>query len=186
MNFGEERYDKGYYLVTLAEGRFSHEFKPSTPRPMRVLTVDLDGAENAADALTRFAARVRERLPATDDPRAPLLEVRLSGKVGFHPFELSRDRLRQAILEFCTPLHLELKNHLSQVSASGGEGKVKKSLAEIERDVLGELIRGKCEYRGREEELVRLSLAIRDLVLKGEVEGEELLELLAAGGDRCA
>ena len=185
VNFGEERYDKGYYLVTLEKGRPSQLFKSSSPRPMYVLTVDLDGAANSVEALERFNSRVLEKLPASDDTRSPLIEVRLSGKVGFHPFELSRDRLRLALFDVCRPLHLEIKNHLSQVAGGAGEEKVKKSLAEIERDVLDELVRSKSEYQGREEELVRLSLAIRDLVLKGDVEGEELLELLA-GGAPCA
>jgi DNA repair protein SbcD/Mre11 len=187
VNFGEERYDKGYYLVSLDEGgAVSHLFRNNSPRPMFVVTVELDGAANAAEALERFSSRIREKLPCSEDPRAPLIEVRLVGKVGFHPFELSRERLRLALVEVCNPLHLELKNHLSLVAGGAGEEKVKKSLAEIERDVLGELIRAKSDYQGREEELVRLSLAIRDLVLKGDVEGEELLELLCAGGDSCA
>jgi len=120
-----------------------------------------------------------------NDERAPLIEVRLIGKVAFHPFELSRDRLRFVLEEIRRPLHLEIKNHLSQISASGGEEKVKKSLAEIERDVLGELIRANSSYRDRESELIELSLALRDLVLKGDVEGEELLELLSRGGGSC-
>jgi len=186
VNFGEERYHKGYYLVTLGKDGVVHEFRPSSPRPMYVLTVDLDGAGNAGEALERFAARMREKLPESAEPRLPLVEVRLIGKVGFHPFELSRERLRLALLEICQPLHLELKNHLSQVAGGGGEEKVKKSLAEIERDVLGELIQSKSEYQWREEELVRLCLAMRDLVLKGDVEGEELLELLQSGGGACA
>ena len=187
VNFGEERYDKGYYLVTMSDdGSIDHEFRRSSPRPMLVIAVDLEGAADATEALERFGSRMREKLPPSEDQRPPLIEVRLVGKVGFHPFELSRERLRLTLLEFCQPLHLELKNHLSRVAAGGGEEKVKKSLAEIERDVLGELIRSNSEYQGREDELVRLSLAIRDLVLKGEVEGEELLELLGAGGERCA
>jgi DNA repair protein SbcD/Mre11 len=186
VNFGEERYDKGYYLVSLDGDEVSHQFRPCSPRPMAVVSVDLDGAANATEALELFISRIAEKIPASDDPRSPLLEVRLTGKVGFHPFELSRDRLRLALQECCNPLHLEIKNHLSQVSGGGGEEKVKKSLAEIERDVLTELIGNNSEYQGREEELVRLSLAIRDLVLKGDVEGEELLGLLSSGGAACA
>jgi DNA repair protein SbcD/Mre11 len=187
VNFGEERYDKGYYLVTLEEGAQPvHTFRTSSPRTMLVLTVDLDGALSAGDALERFAAQMREKIPVSDDPRSPLIEVKLVGKVGFHPFELSRERLRIALEEICQPLHLELKNHLSQVAGGSGEEKVKKSLAEIEKDVLGELVGASSAYQGREAELVRLSLAIRDLVLKGDAEGEELLALLSRGGAPCA
>jgi exonuclease SbcD len=187
VNFGEERYDKGYYLVSLApDGSKIHDFRRTSPRPMLVLTVNLDGAGDATDALERFKTQMAGRLSKIEDERAPLIEVRLAGKIGFHPFELSRDRLRLALGEVCQPLHLEIKNHLSQVACGGGEEKVKKSLAEIERDVLGELIGASSQYQGREEELTRLSLAIRDLVLKGDVEGEELLSLLSLGGEACA
>jgi DNA repair protein SbcD/Mre11 len=186
VNFGEERYEKGYYLVTLDDGEVTHLFRPSSPRPMAVVTVDIDGAANASEALELFLSRIKEKLPASQETRSPLIEVRLTGKVGFHPFELSRDRLRLALQQYCNPLHLEIKNHLSQISGAAGEEKVKKSLAEIECDVLTELIGNSSEYQGREEELVRLSLAIRDLVLKGDVDGEELLGLLATGGAACA
>jgi hypothetical protein len=73
---------------------------------------------------------------------------------------------------------VEIKNHLSLVTHTGGEETVKKSLAEIEYDVLKELIGTNSEYRGREEELSRLSLQIRDLILRGDVEADELLGLL--------
>ena len=178
VNFGEERYDKGYYLVTVMAGRYSHEFRPTSPRPMLATVIDLDGAENADEALARFRERVGAKLAAREDDRQPLLELKLTGRVAFHPFELGRERLRLALEETCHPLHVEIKNHLSLVTRSGGEEAVMKSLAEIEREVLRDLIGAKSEFKGREDELVRLSLAIRDAVLKGDVEGEELLGLL--------
>ena len=178
VNFGEERYDKGYYLVTVMAGRYSHEFRPTSPRPMLATVIDLDGAENADEALVRFRERVGAKLAVREDDRQPLLELKLTGRVAFHPFELGRERLRLALEETCHPLHVEIKNHLSLVTRSGGEEAVMKSLAEIEREVLRDLIGAKSEFKGREDELVRLSLAIRDAVLKGDVEGEELLGLL--------
>jgi DNA repair exonuclease SbcCD nuclease subunit len=178
VNFGEERYDKGYYLVTVDEGRFSHQFRPTSPRPMLVTAIDLEGAADAEEALERLRQKLAQKLAPLAQDRSPLLEVKLTGRVGFHPFELGRERLRLAVDELCAPLHLELKNHLSLVSRTTGEETEKRSLAEIERDVLRELISARSEYRGREDELVRLALAIRDQVLKGDGEGEELLGLL--------
>lgn len=178
VNFGEEKYDKGYYLVTVEEGRFSAELRPTDPRPMLVEVIDCDGTETPEEALTRFQVQMQEKLatlPSTD--RGPLLELKLAGRVGFHPFELGRERLRLTLAELATPLHVEVKNHLSSVVRSGKETR-RKSLAEIEREVLHELIGAHGQFKGREEELARLALAIRDLVLKGEVEDEELLGLL--------
>ena len=179
VNFGEEKYDKGYYLVCVEDGRFSPEFRPTRPRPMLVEIIDLDGAQDADGALARFREQVKEKLAGQTGNREPLLELKLAGRVGFHPFELGRERLRLALDEFAAPLHVEIKNHLSLVARTGGEEVVKKSLAEIERDVLHELIGAHSKYQGREAELVRLSLAIRDLVLKGDVEDDELLGLFS-------
>ncbi|MDT8421715.1 MAG: exonuclease SbcCD subunit D [Desulfuromonadales bacterium] len=177
VNFGEEKYAKGYYLVTAEEGRFTTEFKPTAPRPMIVATVNLEGATNADAALESFISQVKEFIPQGDE-RRPLLELKLVGKVAFHPFELGRERLRLALEEIADPLHVEIKNHLSLVSSSGDTAGEKKSLAEIEKDVLHELIGSGSDYQGREDELVRLSLVLRDAVLKGSVDGDELLALL--------
>ena len=179
VNFGEEKYDKGYYFVTIEDGKFSPEFRPTDPRPMLVEIVDLDRVKDADNALARFREQVKEKLAGQTDERAPLLELKLAGRVGFHPFELGRERLRLALDEFASPLHVEIKNHLSLVARTGGEEVVKKSLAEIESDVLHELIGAHSKYKGREEELARLSLSIRDLVLKGDVEDDELLGLFS-------
>lgn len=178
VNFGEEKYDKGYYFVTVADGKFSPEFKPTDPRPMLVESINLDEADDADNALASFREQVLEKLAGQTDERAPLIELKLAGRIGFHPFELSRERLRLALDEFTSPLHVEIKNHLSLVTRTGEEEVVKKSLADIESDVLHELIGAHSQYQGREEELTRLALAIRDLVLKGDVDDDELLGLL--------
>jgi DNA repair exonuclease SbcCD nuclease subunit len=179
VNFGEEKYNKGYYLVSADDGTYLHEHLPTSPRPMLVATINLDGAENAEQALDSFREQIAEKLPQTDDHRRPLIEVRLTGRVAFHPFELGRERLRQALGEICNPLHVEIKNHLSLVTRSGDGEDIKRSLSEIERDVLGELISANSSYKERRDELVGLALAIRDHVMKGDVEGEELLDLLS-------
>jgi len=181
VNFGEEKYDKGYYLVTAEAGSFSAEFRPTDPRPMLAMSIDLAGAENVEAALECFVAQVQEKLPPSDK-RRPLLEIKLIGKVKFHPFEIGRERLKIALQEVANPLHVEIKNHLSLVSSAGKGESVKKSLAEIEQDVLRELISAGSDYQGREDELIRLSMALRDAVQKGDVDGDELLALLGGAG----
>jgi len=182
VNFGEEKYEKGYYFVSFENGRFTPEFRPTDPRPMLVEVINLEGSSDADSALTRFREQITTKMAGLSDARAPLLELKLAGRIGFHPFELGRDRLRLVIEEMAAPLHVEIKNHLSMVARSGGEEVVKKSLSEIEMDVLHELIGAHSKYQGREEELAKLSLAIRDLVIKGDIEDDELLGLFREQG----
>jgi hypothetical protein len=178
VNFGEEKYGKGYYCITVEDGHFKHEFRATSPRPMLVTSIDLDGAEHAEEALARLREQMIVKLAKLTNGQQPLLEVKLIGRVRFHPFELGRERLRITLDELCNPLHVEIKNHLSLITRESGAENEKKSLAEIEKDVLRELISAKSEFKGREDELIRLSLAIRDQVMKGDTEGEELLGLL--------
>ncbi|MCW8892473.1 MAG: metallophosphoesterase, partial [Deltaproteobacteria bacterium] len=182
VNFGEEKYAKGYYLVTLDDGDFSTEFRTTSPRPMIVSTIDLEGSENAEEALRSFTAQVKDKLPTEKDHRQPLLELKLVGRIRFHPFELGRERLRLALEEIATLLHVEIKNHLSRVSNAAEGETTKKSLAEIEQDVLRDLIGAGSEYQGREDELIRLSMMLRDSVQKGAVDGDDLLALLDREG----
>jgi exonuclease SbcD len=178
VNFGEERYSKGYYLVTGEKGRFSPEFRPTDPRPMFSMRVDLDGAENTDSAIRCFREQVEAKLAPCPHERRPLLDLKLTGRVSFHPFELCRERLRLTLAEMSNPLHVEIRNHLSLVLRGGERETVKKSLAEIEQEVLRDLVGTHSEYQGKEEKLVRLSLALRNQVLKGEVDGGDLLGLL--------
>jgi len=183
VNFGEEKYDKGYYLVTFENGEFSPEFRNTSPRPMFVERIDLSGAENAEEALNMFREQVTSQVDSTGDERQPLLELKLVGRVGFHPFELGRERLKAVLEELVDPLHVEIKNHLSLVSsAEEGDG-AKKSLEEIEQEVLRDLIKTGSDYQGREDELIRLSIALKSAVQKGDVDGDELLALLDGEGN---
>ena len=178
VNFGEEKYAKGYYFVTFEGGKFTPEFRKTSPRPMFVETIELEGAENAEQALDMFREQVMAKIAISGDERKPLLELKLTGRIGFHPFELGRERLKLVLEELVEPLHVEIKNHLSLVSSAGEGDSSKKSLEEIEHEVLHELIKAGSEYQGREDELVRLSLLLRDSVKKEDVDGDDLLALL--------
>lgn len=182
VNFGEQTYGKGYYLVSVEADSCVPEFRTTSPRPMLVLTIDLNGAQNADQALASFTDQLKKELAVLDDERLPLLELKLVGRVKFHPFELGRERLHAALESIREPLHVEIKNQLSLVSRGGDDEKAKKSLVEIEADVLRELIGTGSGYQDREDELVRLSLALRDAVQKGDVDGDELLALLDGEG----
>lgn len=176
VNFGEEGYDKGYWFVTVENGNKKTEFRQTVPRPMKSFSVSLDGAENVDQALNHLRDQLAEKLNGVGEQ--PLIEMKVTGRVRFHPFELGRERLRSLVEELADPLHVEIKNHLSLVTGRGLEESERRNLEEIERDVLHELIGANSAWKGKEDELVSLATAIRDQVLKGDTEGEELFALL--------
>lgn len=176
VNFGEEGYDKGYWFVTVENGNQQTEFRRTAPRPMKTVSVSLDGVENVDQALNHLRDQLAEKLNGVGE--RPLIEMKVTGRVRFHPFELGRERLRSLVEELADPLHVEIKNHLSLVTGRGLEETERRNLEEIERDVLHELIGANSAWKGKEDELVSLATAIRDQVLKGDTEGEELFALL--------
>lgn len=176
VNFGEEGYDKGYWLVTVDDGNYATEFRQTAPRPMKSISVSLDGAESVDQALNDLRDQLAAKLNGVGE--RPLIEMKVTGRVRFHPFELGRERLRCLVEELADPLHVEIKNHLSLVTGRGLEESERRNLEEIERDVLHELIGANSAWKGKEDELVLLATAIRDQVLKGDTEGEELFALL--------
>ncbi len=176
VNFGEEGYDKGYWFVTVENGNQQSDFRRTVPRPMKSVSVSLDGAESVDQALNHLREHLAEKLNGVGEQ--PLIEMKVTGRVRFHPFELGRERLRSLVEELANPLHVEIKNHLSLVTGRGLEETERRSLEEIERDVLHELIGANSAWKGKEDELVSLATAIRDQVLKGDTEGEELFALL--------
>lgn len=176
VNFGEEGYDKGYWLVTVDDGNYATEFRRTAPRPMKSISVSLDGSESVDQVLNHLRDQLAEKLNGVGE--RPLIEMKVTGRVRFHPFELGRERLRSFVEELADPLHVEIKNHLSLVTGRGLEETERRNLEEIERDVLHELIGANSAWKGKEDELVSLATAIRDQVLKGDTEGEELFALL--------
>ncbi|MRR07764.1 MAG: exonuclease SbcCD subunit D [Deltaproteobacteria bacterium] len=176
VNFGEEGYDKGYWFVTVENGNQQTDFRRTVPRPMKSVSVSLDGAESVDQALNYLRDQLSEKLNGVGE--RPLIEMKITGRVRFHPFELGRERLRSLVEELADPLHVEIKNHLSLVTGRGLEETERRNLEEIERDVLHELIGANSAWKGKEDELVSLATAIRDQVLKGDTEGEELFALL--------
>jgi DNA repair exonuclease SbcCD nuclease subunit len=176
VNFGEEGYDKGYWFVIVENGNQQTEFRRTAPRTMKTVSVSLDGAESVDQALNHLREHLAEKLNGVGE--RPLIEMKVTGRVRFHPFELGRERLRSLVEELADPLHVEIKNHLSLVTGRGLEETERRNLEEIERDVLHELIGANSAWKGKEDELVSLATAIRDQVLKGDTEGEELFALL--------
>jgi len=182
VNFGEQKYAKGYCFVTYTEGEYRVEQRATNPRPMLAETINLEGTESADAALQSFGAQLREKFLTLDDDRAPLLDVKLIGRVGFHPFELGRGRLQSVAEEILPTLHIEIKNQLSLVSRGEEGGRSQQSLAEIEQDVLQDLIGANSDYQGREEELIRLAISLRNAAQQGDLDGDDMLALLDGEG----
>jgi len=177
VNFGEETYDKGFYLVSDETGGLQAEFIATQPRPMLSLSISVDGAENLNLAEEQFRTEV-ENLVDLKDQR-PLLYLKLHGQVGFHPFELNREKIEQIIIPLCDPLHVEIRNQLQLADTTGDTtDRASLGLEQIEAEVLTQLISAASDYQQQAPELAQLAIRLRDGVCQG-LDEDSLLSLLA-------
>ena len=184
VNFGEEAYDKGFYLVSASDdGVLNAEFIPTRPRPMHSLKISLDGTNHIDAALERLQEYLTAREDLAAAPR-PLLHLKLQGKVGFHPFEMNRERIEQLLMPLFDPLHIEISNQL-QLAETAGETdeRLTLSLEQIEEDVLTQLIGNASDFKDQASPLARLAMQLRDGVVQG-LDEDSLLSLLANHSSR--
>ena len=180
VNFGEADYRfKGFHRVRWVPGGPPQVAPlPTTPRPMIDAAIALDGACNVAEA----EARVRERLAAVEaaaDERRPVVRVKLTGRVGFRPVELSRQRVTALAEEALRPLHVEYENALwFSLAARPGRAERVQSLSEVEREVVQALFTAQSAYQPQAERLTRLALQVKESLCGGRADAAELLEVI--------
>ncbi|HXF06885.1 MAG TPA: exonuclease SbcCD subunit D [Blastocatellia bacterium] len=183
VNFGEERYGpKGFNRVVWRHGKSPEvELIPTSPRPMINETISLTGCQNVEDA----ERRIREHLQSLDreqqDPRQPVVRVKLTGRVEFRPAELSRSRVIEAVRAVLAPLHVEVENALSFLSRSvaGLLEREQRSLSDLERDVVESLFAAQSAYQSDSRRYAKLALDLkRQLLEEKREEAPDLSELL--------
>ena len=178
VNFGEERYDKGYYLVEMSDHQVDYQVMPTTPRPMLVVAIDLTGCRTAEQAATQLRTLLEQKRGNDAYAVSPLIELKLVGTVEFHPFELGKEQVRSILDQVYAPLHSEIKNQLNLSVTAGDHDTSQQSLSEIEQDVLRGLISSNGGYEQYADSLVDLAISIRDQVIHHDGDAEEIIALL--------
>jgi DNA repair exonuclease SbcCD nuclease subunit len=179
VNFGEEEHPfKGFNRVIWRPDGPQVEPVRTAPRLMFNQTVLLDGCQDARQA----EAQLRENLAQINrsaDARSPVVRIKLTGTVGFRPFELSREKVGKISTEVFEPIHVEYENALG-FSLPGADGAKKelKSLAELEREVIESLFRSQTAYRADAERYTDLAIRIKEHLLGGHATAAELLDLI--------
>lgn len=189
VNFGEEHYEKGFNRVTWRPGEPpAVETLRTSPRPMLNAALSLDGAESVDGAAELLRERAAERLVRPDDERRPVVRVKLTGRVGFRPVELSRERVLEALPDELEPLHLEVENLLAYRRPGASEPS-ERSLADVERSVVEELWSAHSSLRGDAARLTELTLDVKRRLLDRRSDPDELFEMIHAlvgRGDEAA
>ncbi|MEZ4708210.1 MAG: exonuclease SbcCD subunit D [Caldilineaceae bacterium] len=119
---------------------------------------------------------------ARDDGRAardePVIELQITGVLPFERSALDANRLEELVRQAFQPLYVHIRN-LSRPAEFAVEYDEGVSRAELEQQVLAELLSRDVRFRARSESWTQLALSLKKMVL-GDASVESLLQELDA------
>ncbi|MBE9137207.1 DNA repair exonuclease [Nodosilinea sp. LEGE 07088] len=179
-NVDESRYQRGAYLVNLLPQGIDAQLQTDYfQRPIVRLELVAKGHESL-DELTQLAID-RSMAAATRQPNDidPILELKITGQVGFDRLELDTRRLQETIKLATNALVVLVKYDVEDVAyqtpLSEGQSRI-----EIEQSIFEDLLTAHRDYKARASDLARGLTDIKDRQLAGadEVTLYSLVETL--------
>ena len=180
----EYREERGAYLVEVSDdGNVNAKhLRDYVQRPFHRLAYDVSGAERPEEITSGVLAQIgREVTPHDADSNnpAPILEIRLTGHLGFKNSLLETDKIRAEAQQMTNSLHVRLRNFSAPVEyAVAADLDANASREERERRVIEDLIARDNRYKDKAKEMAELVVGAKRLALSDEPP-EKIFELIA-------
>lgn len=166
-NVEESRYDRGAYLVELSSQGVEAQLQTDYfQRPITRVELVAKGQESL-DQLTEMA--MERAIAAVAQHRGethPILELKITGQVGFDRLELDTRRLQAAIKAACSALVVLIKYDVEDVAyqtpLNDGQNRV-----EIEQSIFEDMLTAHRDYKTRATQLARGLTDLKDRQLAG-------------------
>jgi len=166
-NVDESRFQRGAYLVELSPQGIDAQLQTDYfQRPIVRLEVVAKGQESL-DELTQTAMdRAIAAAAHHQDDTAPILELKITGQVGFDRLELDTRRLQEAIKAASNALVVLIKYDVEDVAYQTplheGQNRI-----EIEQSIFEDMLTAHRDYKTRAPELARGLTDLKDRQLSG-------------------
>lgn len=166
-NVDESRFQRGAYLVKLsAEGVDAQLKSDYFQRPIERVEVVVKGQESL-DELTELATeRAIAAAAKHQNDIPPIVELKITGQVGFDRLELDTRRLQEAIKASCDALVVLVKYDVEDVAyqtpLNDGQNRV-----EIEQSIFEDMLTAHRDYKSRAPELAQGLTDLKDRQLSG-------------------
>ncbi|MBD2111915.1 MULTISPECIES: metallophosphoesterase family protein [Cyanophyceae] len=166
-NVEESRYPRGAYLVELLPDRIDAQLKTDYfQRPIERVELVAKGQESL-DELNQMALDCAIAAAAKHQSSiAPILELKITGQVGFDRLELDTRRLQEAIKAASNALVVLVKYDVEDVAyqtpLNDGQNRV-----EIEQSIFEDMLTAHRDYKSRAPELAQGLTDLKDRQLSG-------------------
>lgn len=170
----ESRYPRGVYLVEIGEAGIQAELKQDYyQRPIVQLRLTARGTETMEEVEAGAIAQVQRAIESgkLDPAAAPMVELRIEGKVGFDRLDLDTRQLQQQLQQISNALVFLLKYEVDDVTYVSPLSDDANRL-QIEQEVFTDLLSANNVYKKRAPEFARGLIALKDLQLEGRSESD--------------
>ncbi|MFM7425195.1 MAG: exonuclease SbcCD subunit D [Elainella sp.] len=170
----ESRYRRGAYLVELGADGVRAELKQDYyQRSIVRLQLTTRGDETVEDLEQQAIQQVEQAIQRVQlqPAKAPVVELRIEGQVGFDRFELDVRQLQQQLQQLSQALIFLLKYEVDAVAYATPLSE-DANRQQIEREVFLDLLTANNSYRKRASDLASGLIALKDLQLEGHSEAD--------------
>lgn len=180
-SMAEVAYDRGAYYVEIATSGKIKATLVSDYRQRESLRLrcEIKGKDNAEDVAEKILACVKEA--DIDSELGIMLEIKVTGKLGFERYEIDARSLRQQIQDMTGALVVLLKIEATSLEYDiAPQASEKSDRNEIEQQVFQDLLAQHAHYRRRSEDLSKVLLGMKEMMADGR-EDEQLYGYLQQG-----
>ncbi len=179
--------DRGYYLVevdTEQTPKHTARLVRNPRRPFLRLSLNVDVCDSPDALYAAVEKCVTKEAAHSPKKTSPVVELALEGVLPFHHHELDATRLQAIVQDAFDPLLVRIANRTvpTEYEISGDESK---SRAELEREVMKDLVERDARYRPAAADWADLILNVKRMVLEG-TSPEGLVEYLESASQRVS
>ena len=178
----EAEFARGFFIVevdTDAPDKHRATLLPNWRRPFARLSFVLDDLADMNAMATALGPFLREQAAPFTGGDAPVVDLKLIGRLGFDPAALSLPAVREMAREAFDALHVEVRD-LAQRPGASSDGERDETRAQIENRVLAEAFAADARYAARSEDWARLAGDLKQMALSG-VSPSVLVDALTVG-----
>ncbi len=163
-SIAEAAFERGAFRVEIESGQIRAELVTDYyQRSCRRLRVEARGQETPEQIQELVLERVRQE--QVDPEERPILEMKVIGQIGFSRQELDHRALQRQIQEISKALVVLLRVEATSVEFDSPVVSDPEERLQIEEQVYTDLLAGHAHYRKRSQELARVLLGLKEMVL---------------------
>lgn len=180
----EANYERGAYLVDISSSGIRAELKRDyRQRPIIRLQLTARGQETLEELEQAAIAEIQQAMQSQkiDPAKAPIVELRIMGQVGFDRLDLDTRKLQQDLKQVSGALILLLKYEADSVTYASYLSE-EASRLQIEQEVFLDLLNANNTYRKQADKLAQGLIDLKDQQLQGrsDVELHQVVQDLLA------